>query len=152
MTHSAVLDAPAPQAVRSAGARPGAWPRSLCPECLEPFAAAQRAQIFCSPAHKRAYNNRWLQRGGVVAAIYSAARQTRGGTRGTEEQRAIGRRARRDADQTEQLWREQDRAANDGRGRMAALEYLALRYRRGLVDVITPRRPGGPRAATGDAR
>jgi hypothetical protein len=65
-----------------------------------------------------------------------AARQTRGGTRGTDDQRAIGRKARADPDQLMQKWKEDDAAANDGRGRMSALDYVALRYRLGLVDLI----------------
>jgi hypothetical protein len=34
--------------------------------------------------HKRAYNNRWLTRGAVLAPLAAAARITRGGSRGAK--------------------------------------------------------------------
>lgn len=125
----AVLDsgaktAPAAQAPDARSSAPG-W---RCPECLQPVARIQPTQLFCCPQHKRAYNNRWLQRGAVLAPLYAAARATRGGTRGDKR---TGARARADADHLVQRWRDEDAAA----GRMPVTQYMAERYRLGLVDV-----------------
>lgn len=100
-----------------------------CPECNGALASVQPAQIFCSAAHKRAWNNRWYSRGGVLAPLAMAERITRGGSRGDK---ATGCRARRDAAQLLQRWKDEDAAA----GRMSAVDYVALRYRLGLVDVV----------------
>jgi hypothetical protein len=105
--------------------------RALCPECLAELQGARPRQIFCSTPHKRAYNNRWLTRGAVLAPLQAAARATRNGTRGQAGAREAGRKASRDANHLLQRWLEEDRAA----GRMPTVEYVALRYRHGLVDV-----------------
>jgi len=132
MNGQAVTDAPPPNA--AGGAAPASAPRLPrgCPECLARVSSPQPAALFCSPEHKRAWHIRARSRGGVLLALAMAARQTRGGTRGPEHQRAIGRRARADADQLMQRWKEEDRAA----GRMSAIDYITLRYRYGLVDVV----------------
>jgi hypothetical protein len=102
-----------------------AAPPRQCPECLGLFTAAQANQLFCCVPHKKAWNNRAYSRGGVLAPLMMAARQTRFGTRGSEAERAIGRRA------LQQRWKDEDAAA----GRMTALAYVQLRYGMGLVDV-----------------
>jgi hypothetical protein len=99
-----------------------------CPECLTAFARKQPTQLFCSPQHKRAYANRWTVRGAVLAPLYAAARATRGGTRGDT---STGSRARADADFLVQKWKDEDAAA----GRMPVTDYVAARYRLGLVEV-----------------
>lgn len=40
-----------------------------CPECGEPFARKHHRQLFCSPAHSKAYSNRQLARGQSVVAL-----------------------------------------------------------------------------------
>ena len=125
----AVLDAAAPSARDGEGLERGATrPLRPCAECGEGFVTKQPSQLFCSTAHKRTYNNRWLKRGAVLAPLHAAARMTRGGTRGDKE---TGRRARRDADHLLQKWKVEDEKAN----RMSAVDYVARRYRFGLVEV-----------------
>jgi hypothetical protein len=92
------------------------------------FRPRQGHQLFCTPAHKRAYNKLWEKRGAVLAPLYAAARVTRYGTRGD---RATGAKARRDSDLLVQMWIEEDAAA----GRMPVTDYVAARYRAGLVEV-----------------
>jgi hypothetical protein len=99
-----------------------------CPECLAAFRRNQPHQLFCSPVHKRAWHNRWLTRGAVLAPLQAAARATRGGSRGDK---ATGARARGDGDHLLQRWKGEDSAA----GRMPIVEYVAERYRLGLVEV-----------------
>jgi len=95
-----------------------------CPECGTLFRAAHPRQIFCSPAHKRAWHNRDTVRGARLTTLAMAAHSTRGGTRGDKE---TGKRARRDSEQLMRQWDADDRAA----GRMRAVEYVALRNRLG---------------------
>ncbi|HEY1605582.1 MAG TPA: hypothetical protein VGF77_08275 [Allosphingosinicella sp.] len=125
----AVLDAVPQTAVPAAGevARTNRGSRR-CPECLAAFGAVQPGQLFCCREHKRAYNNRWLKRGAVIAPLYAAAWQTRDGTRGDK---ATGKRARQDSRQLIQRWKDEDAAA----GRMSVVDYMAARYRLGLVEV-----------------
>lgn len=127
--NQAVLDAPPETAAAAEG--PAQAPRAqwCCPECGHAFDRRQPGQLFCSKEHKRTYNNRWLKRGAVLAPLYAAARATRGGTRGDK---ATGAKARRDADFLVQRWREEDAAAN----RASAVDYVAARYRLGLVEVM----------------
>lgn len=129
-TTEAVLDV-APEKAASAIAAPAGASASSwrCPECLTAFRRSQATQLFCCREHKRTYNNRWLTRGAVLAPLYATARVTRFGTRGDE---ATGRRAGSDANYLIQRWREEDKAAN----RMPAEQYMAERYRLGLVDVV----------------
>lgn len=126
----AVLDTAAQSATTLSGAASGSTrPPWRCPECLTAFRPKQGGQLFCCRVHKRIYNNRWLARGAVLAPLYAAARTTRGGSRGDRE---TGAKARRDADQLVQKWKDEDAAE----GRMPAVEYVAKRYRLGLVNVI----------------
>lgn len=99
-----------------------------CAECGGEFRARQYNQLFCTPRHRTAFNNRWLARGFALAPLYAAARATRGGSRGD---RVTGRLARADAERLVQRWKEEDAAA----GRMSAIDYAAVRYRFGMVEV-----------------
>jgi hypothetical protein len=93
----------------------------LCPECLQPFPHAHPGQLFCSPAHRDAWNNRATVHGRVLTPLAMVERVTRGGSRGDT---ATGIRARQQKDQLIQRWVEEDRAA----GRMDWPTYLRLRY------------------------
>lgn len=121
MTRPAVLDGPPEQPPLATGRR--------CAECPAHFAPRDAKQLFCGIPCKRAYNNRWLTRGAVLAPIYTAARVTRGGSRGDK---AIGRKARQAAEQLVQRWIEEDAAA----GRLDAVAYVAHRLRHGLLEVL----------------
>lgn len=99
-----------------------------CPECMQGFKARSWQQLFCCPAHKRTYNNRWLKRGAVLAPFAAAARATRDGTRG---RKSVGRSASIDANRLLQRWADEDRAA----GRMNVVDYMGLRYRYDLAEI-----------------
>lgn len=112
-----LLQGPAQDA---AGAHPvGAG--ALCPECLQRFPRGHPGQLFCSPAHRDAWNNRATVRGRVLTPLAMVERVTRGGSRGDTD---TGRRARQQKDALIQKWIEEDRAA----GRMDWPTYLRLRY------------------------
>lgn len=126
---SAVLDTPAETpATAEAAPKASGYPRT-CPECACDFVAPQPGQLFCCPKHKRAYNNRWLKRGAVLAPIFSAARVTRNGTRGDRD---TGSRASTDANRLVERWKEEDAAA----GRLSVVDYMAARYRLGMVEIF----------------
>jgi hypothetical protein len=95
-----------------------------CPECLTPFKPRMAGTLFCCPAHRDAWNNRQTVRGRVLVPLDMVARVTRGGTRGSAEDRETGKRAARDHHRLTQRFRDEDRAA----GRMAFPEYLRRRY------------------------
>lgn len=99
--------------------------RPQCPECLSPFKRRHPGQLFCTVAHRDAWNGRAAVRGRVLTPLAIAARVTRNGTRGD---RATGARAASEAAALIQRWRDEDRAA----GRMDHPEYLARRYRTGF--------------------
>jgi hypothetical protein len=123
----AVLDrAPETARVAAPPVEASAVPNA-CPECLAPFVARSWQQLFCCPAHKRLYNNRWLKRGAVLAPIAAAARATRNGTRGNK---LVGTRASTDSNRLLERWKEEDERA----GRMPVVDYMALRYRYDLVE------------------
>jgi hypothetical protein len=92
-----------------------------CPECLTRFRKAHPGQLFCTPAHRDAWNNRATVRGRVLTPLAIVERVTRGGTRGDK---ATGCKARQQKDALIQRWIEEDRAA----GRMTWPEYMARRY------------------------
>lgn len=94
---------------------------STCPECLEHFARAHPGQLFCTPAHRDAWNNRATVRGRVLTPLAMVDRVTRGGSRGDV---ATGQRARQQKEALIQRWIEEDREA----GRMSWPEYMARRY------------------------
>ena len=52
-------------------------PVAVCPECGARFAASHPLYTFCTPAHKRAWNNRMLARGGSLMLLMQAWRQGR---------------------------------------------------------------------------
>lgn len=85
--------------------------------------------MFCETAHRIAFHNRMATRGKVILPLIMAARITRNGTR---RDTATGKRARLEAERLMQDWIEEDRAANDGKGRTAADTYMAFRYRHGI--------------------
>jgi hypothetical protein len=99
-----------------------------CPECLTLFKPRQAGTLFCCPAHRDAWNNRQTVRGRVLVPLDMVSRLTRGGTRGTPEKRAIGKRAASDHHKLTQRYRDEDRAA----GRMDFVEYLGRRYEEGF--------------------
>ncbi|MFN3585776.1 hypothetical protein [Phenylobacterium sp.] len=52
----------------------------ICPECGVAFAPSHHRQLFCTPAHKAAYNNRQVSRGFTpffLAQVWQAARARR---------------------------------------------------------------------------
>lgn len=94
-----------------------------CPECAARFKPRQANALFCCPAHKRAWNNRWTVRGSQLAQYAAVARETRDGTRGTPAARAIGKRAAAIYRRLTQRFRNEDREA----GRMPMPEFMAAR-------------------------
>ena len=52
-------------------------PVALCPECGARFVTSHPLYTFCTPAHKRAWNNRMLKRGGSLMLLMQAWRQGR---------------------------------------------------------------------------
>lgn len=92
-----------------------------CPECMAAFTPVEARQLFCNPAHRRAWNNRATVRGAVLMPLAIVARLTRNGTRGDA---ATGRRAARDHNALVQRYRDEDAAA----GRMPWADYLRRRY------------------------
>jgi hypothetical protein len=96
------------------------------------FEPKVRNQLFCEPDHNTAWNNRATKRGRVLTPLSIVARVTRNGTRGTPEARDAGRRASNRHNQLIQQYRDEDRAANDGAGRMEWPEYMIWRIKLGL--------------------
>lgn len=129
-----VLDRPAQSAVTaSCGASgttrptdtfPDASGGPVCPECMEPFHRVHPRQLFCSPAHKKAFHNRATARGLTLAPVAIAARATRDGSTGDKD---TGKRARRESRRLMDRWAREDREA----GRMSMVDYMAARWRIG---------------------
>ena len=113
---SAVLHAPSETAVGR---------ECPCPECMALFVPTQPGQLFCSGAHRAAWNNRATVRGRVLTPLAIVARLTRNGTRGD---RQTGQSAGHHANTLILRWRDEDREA----GRMPWEDYLARRYRLGF--------------------
>jgi hypothetical protein len=88
------------------------------------FQPIDGGQLFCCTQHRRAWNNRWVTRGAVVAPLAAVARLTRNGSRGSAAGRTYGARAGSDADTLFRRWRAEDAAA----GRMSWEDYLKRRY------------------------
>jgi len=99
--------------------------RPDCPECRARFVPRHPGQLFCTAAHRDAWNNRQTVRGRVLTPLVMVARETRNGTRGD---RVTGARAASQAATLMQRHRDEDRAA----GRLSHPEYLARRYRAGF--------------------
>lgn len=119
------LDAPSPAASRPERRTHG---QRTCPECLATFEAKDAGQLFCTPPHRRAWNNRWTVRGAVIAPLAAVARVTRNGSRGSEAGRLSGWRAGQQVDALLARYRREDRAER----RMDWEQYLALRYATGF--------------------
>lgn len=105
------------------------WGTGCCPECRAEFVRRAANHLFCCPAHLADWDNRDTVRGRKLTSLAFVARITRNGTRGD---RATGRKASGHVNALIQRWVDEDKAANDGRGRMPHPEYLAARYRAGF--------------------
>jgi hypothetical protein len=105
---------------------PGPHP---CPECMQPFPPAHPHQLFCSLAHRSAWNERAKKRGRQVFPLMMVARITRDGSRGDKE---LGKRAASEFRELLRRWKDEDVAA----GRMTWPRYLA-RLRAIGVDPLT---------------
>lgn len=119
---------PQPGHNRLPGQQAGGWPPRTCPECGRLFEPNRANQLFCTPQHNADWNNRATARGRVLTPWSMVARITRDGTRGSPEDRAVGKRAAAEARKLIQTYRDEDRAA----GRMKWADYLILRLRFGL--------------------
>ena len=113
---------------RRPGQQEGGWAPRPCPECMKPFEPKVVNQLFCCPAHNAAWNNRATARGRVLTPLALVARITRNGTRGSPEERRVGREASNHHNALVQRHRDEDRAA----GRMPWAEYMIRRYRVGF--------------------
>lgn len=99
---------------------PGPHP---CPECMQPFPPNHPHQLFCCDAHRQAWRARDTKRGRQAIALDMVCRITRDGTRGTHEERALGKIAGVERRRMLQEWRDEDRKA----GRMPWPDYLKRR-------------------------
>lgn len=117
---------------RLPGQQEGGWPVRQCPECMKPFEPKVVNQLFCKPAHNADWNNRATKRGRVLTPLGMVARITRNGTRGTPEAREAGKTASSYYATLVQRYRDEDRAANDGRGRMEWPAFMILRILTGF--------------------
>jgi hypothetical protein len=96
-----------------------------CPECLQSFVPAQTSQLFCTPAHRNAWNNRAAVRARVLLPFAITARITREGTRGDRD---TGREAANHRNTLIRRWVDEDKEA----GRMPWPDYLRRRYAAGF--------------------
>ncbi len=117
---------------RMPGQQAGDWTARPCPECMGLFEPKVVNQLFCKPEHNTAWNNRATKRGRVLTPLSIVARVTRNGTRGTPEAREAGRVASSQHNTLIQRYRDEDRAANDGKGRMEWPDFMILRIRQGF--------------------
>lgn len=115
-------DEPPPQAPGLPNTPKHGW--GVCPECLGEFERHQPGQLFCCQKHRRAWNNRAVVRGAVLAPLAIVARKTRNGTRGDL---TFGAKASQHADMFIRHWEAEDAAA----GRMSQTQYVRLRYLNG---------------------
>ena len=113
---------------RTPGQQATRWHVRECPECRKPFEPNRANQLFCSSQHNADWNNRATARGRVLTPFSIVARVTRDGTRGSPEDREIGRKASSRHRALIQEYRDEDRAA----GRMEWAEYMKHRFRLGL--------------------
>jgi hypothetical protein len=119
---------PPPGHNRTPGQQAGGWPPRICPECTKLFEPNRANQLFCSAQHNTDWNNRATARGRVLTPYSMVARITRDGSRGTPEQRAVGKQAAQSHRKLIQRFRNEDRDA----GRMAWPDYLILRIQLGF--------------------
>jgi hypothetical protein len=117
---------------RIPGQQAGDWSPRPCPECMQLFEPKVVNQLFCKPEHNAAWNNRATKRGRVLTPLSIVARVTRNGTRGTPEAREAGRVASSQHNTLIQRYRDEDRAANEGKGRMEWPAFMILRIRQGF--------------------
>ncbi len=117
---------------RLPGHQAGGWPPRECPECRKLFEPDRANQLFCCSEHNTAWANRATVRGRVLTPFSMVARITRDGTRGTPEEREIGKRAARKARELIQKHRDEDKAA----GRMPWARYMILRVELGLYEEL----------------
>lgn len=117
---------------RMPGQQAGDWPPRQCPECMRLFEPKVSNQLFCTPAHTAEWNNRATKRGRVLTPLSMVARITRNGTRGTPEARDAGKQASSHYNRLVQRYRDEDRAANEGEGRMEWPAFHSLRIRHGF--------------------
>lgn len=113
---------------RLPGQNAGGWPPRPCPECMKLFEPKVANQLFCTPQHNAAWNNRATKRGRVLVPLGMAARLSRNGTQGKPEEREAGRRASNRYNILIREHRDEDRAA----GRMEWLAYTLWRIKLGL--------------------
>lgn len=99
------------------------WGFGECPECMEEFVLGHPSQLFCCNRHRDDWRVRETNRGRQVSALDMVARITRDGTRGSAEDRELGREAARLARTLRQRWKDEDREA----GRMPWTLYLRRR-------------------------
>ncbi|WP_227698458.1 hypothetical protein [Sphingomonas hengshuiensis] len=112
---------------RLPGQQEGGWAPRPCPECLKLFEPKVRNQLFCTPQHNAAWNNRATARGRVLTPLGMAARVTRNGTQGAPELREAGRVTRNAYNTLLRNYRDEDREA----GRMPWAQYMLLRLKLG---------------------
>lgn len=108
--------------------------RPQCPECLCRFSRKHPLQLFCTVAHRDAWNARANVRSRKTFPLEMVARLTRNGTRGREEDRDVGRDASSDLAYLVNRFRDEDVR----HGRMPWPQYLRLRYAIGF-DPLTER-------------
>jgi hypothetical protein len=115
---------------RPPGQQAGGWAPRTCPECPggKLFEPKVVNQLFCCPAHNAAWNNRATKRGRVLTPYSMVARITRDGSRGTPEQRAVGKEAASSHRRLIQRYRDEDRTA----GRMEWADFMILRIALGF--------------------
>ncbi len=107
----------APAEIASTAKAPAGSSRPACAECMAPFRSPQPGQLFCCPAHRIAFQDRWRVRGRQLAPLATADRITRGGTARDKE---IGKKARLSCQRLMARWIAEDRDA----GRMAMDDYV----------------------------
>lgn len=113
---------------RLPGQQAGGWPPRPCPECMKLFEPKVANQLFCTPAHNAAWNNRATARGRVLTPLSMVARITRNGTRGPLDAREAGRQASNAHNALIQRYRNEDRQA----GRMEWPDYMLRRLATGF--------------------
>lgn len=97
-----------------------------CPECSVRFLAAHHRQMFCTPAHSKAYSNRQLAEGQRIVAVAKAWRMSRN----AKSMKAVG------AEAFQMLCQELDalNAADAKAGRMPAVKVYARRKAAGVLE------------------
>lgn len=119
MATEAMDHAPARKAVGEIEAPRG---RNLtCAECIAPYTSSQPGQLFCCPDHRIAFQDRMRVRGRQLVPLELAVMATRQGRTGDRD---AGVQAARAANRLKRAWIAEDKAANDGRGRLPMDQYI----------------------------